>query len=488
MLASYARTQRMIDSLSLVQSRLNLKLNIADTAAMLAPYSTVAGSTAGLNTKVNISDTASMLSSYARTQRMIDSLNLVQNRLNLKLNIADTASMLAPYATVAGSTAGLNTKLNISDTASMLSSYARTQRMIDSLSLVQGRLNLKLNIADTAAMLAPYVKSTGNITGNAQNVAGIVAIANGGTGSATKNFVDITSAQTIAGTKTFSSQIIASGMNSSGNINVNGVKVGTPEGSQNTMLGSGTFAYAGSIGNNNTAVGNFAFTSSAGNSNTAIGSNAIRQGNGGSGDYNTAVGESALSNAQAGSKNTGVGVNTLNATTGSDNVSLGYVAGRIVTTGTQNTFLGSNADAQTGSEAIINSTAIGYNAKVASDNTIQLGNANVTAVNTSANVTANAFIKSGGTSSQYLMADGSVSAGAATINDATDEFTATATQTSFTLTQTPSTHSKVKMYINGIRISNSAYSWSGKTLTYVPANNGSYTLTASDRIQFDYFY
>ena len=167
---------------------------------MLAPYATVASSTSGLNTKVNITDTASMLSPYARTQRMIDSLVLVQSRLNTKLNISDTAAMLAPYATVASSTSGLNTKVNIADTASMLSSYAKT------------------------------------------------------------------------------------------------------------------------------------------------------------------------------------------------------------------------------------------------------------------------------------------------INDATDEFTATAAQTSFTLTQTPSMHSKVKMYINGIRISNSAYSWSGKTLTYVPANNGSYSLTASDRIQFDYFY
>jgi hypothetical protein len=77
---------------------------------------------------------------------------------------------------------------------------------------------------------------------------------------------------------------------------------------------------------------------------------------------------------------------------------------------------------------------------------------------------------------------------AKTINDATDEFTATAAQTSFTLTQIPSTHSKVKMYINGIRISNTAYSVSGTTLTYNAANNGSYSLSAADRIQFDYFY
>lgn len=37
----------------------------------------------------------------------------------------------------------------------------------------------------------------------AGNVTGIVAIANGGTGSSTKNFVDLTTAQTIAGNKTF---------------------------------------------------------------------------------------------------------------------------------------------------------------------------------------------------------------------------------------------------------------------------------------------
>ena len=51
MLITYARTQRMIDSLSLVQSRLDLKLNFADTAAMLSPYATAVNSTSGLNLK-----------------------------------------------------------------------------------------------------------------------------------------------------------------------------------------------------------------------------------------------------------------------------------------------------------------------------------------------------------------------------------------------------------------------------------------------------
>ncbi len=106
----------------------------------------------------------------------------------------------------------------------------------------------------------------------------------------------------------------------------------------------------------------------------------------------------------------------------------------------------------------------------------------------SAAVTANSFVKAGGTSSQFLMANGSVSSGTPLLTDADDEITATAGQTSFTLTQTPSTLTKVKMYINGIRISKSAYTISGTTLTYIPANNESYSISVSDRVQFEYAY
>ena len=64
----------------------------------------------------------------------------------------------------------------------------------------------------------------------------------------------------------------------------------------------------------------------------------------------------------------------------------------------------------------------------------------------------------------------------------------TAGQTSFTLSNTPGANSKVKMYINGIRISNTAYSISGTTLTYDPTKNGAYTISVGDRIQFDFSY
>jgi len=85
----------------------------------------------------------------------------------------------------------------------------------------------------------------------------------------------------------------------------------------------------------------------------------------------------------------------------------------------------------------------------------------------------------------------------AAIRSNSDEFTATLNQTVFTFTtatsntgavQTPLT--KPFMYINGTRIKNSAYTWTaGNTyVTYIPANNNSYTLVAGDRVQFDYAY
>jgi hypothetical protein len=71
-----------------------------------------------------------------------------------------------------------------------------------------------------------------------------------------------------------------------------------------------------------------------------------------------------------------------------------------------------------------------------------------------------------------------------------DEFLANPDQITFTLSQIPHENSKVKMYVNGIRISKTAYDFnhSGTTLTYDSAKNGGYALTEGDRIQFDYFY
>ena len=68
----------------------------------------------------------------------------------------------------------------------------------------------------------------------------------------------------------------------------------------------------------------------------------------------------------------------------------------------------------------------------------------------------------------------------------TDEFTPSAGQTSFILTNTPL--GRVAMFVNGVRVPKAAVSVSGLTVTYVPASNGAYALLATDRVSFDYIY
>tara|TARA_R110002050_G_scaffold273113_1_gene417045 strand:- start:37563 stop:41423 length:3861 start_codon:yes stop_codon:yes gene_type:complete len=315
------------------------------------------------------------------------------------------------------------------------------------------------------------------LSNTATSYSGVLPVANGGTGSSAKNFVDLTTNQTIAGTKNFSADIT-----------INSTKFGKGAGSnansRNVAVGNSSLI-SNTSGQWNSAIGTYALQkNTTGSSNTAIGNEAISESIPGS--NNTGLGSRALMYT-SGTGNTSVGTNALiNSSTGNNNTSIGLNAFSTNTTGSNNTAIG--ASTVVSSAGLTNTTAIGYGAMVAASNTMQLGNTSITDVKTSGAITANSYIKSGGTSSQFLMADGSVSSGAASVIEVADEFSATASQTSFTLTQTPSVNSKVKMYVNGIRISNSAYSVSGATLTYVSASNGGYALASGDRIQFDYFY
>jgi hypothetical protein len=194
-------------------------------------------------------------------------------------------------------------------------------------------------------------------TGTATNVSGIVAIANGGTGSSVQNFVDLTNNQNIAGTKLFNSDIV-----------VNGIKVGNGGGSQSTVLGDS----ANATQSNNTALGFMVLDGNSGTDNTAIGTNSMR--NSGATSMNTSIGE-----------NSGTGVNT----------------------GNGNTYVGYNANV-TDNSAISNATAIGANAVVASSNTIQLGNTSTTDIKTSGKITTGNITlpNTDGTSGQVLTTNG----------------------------------------------------------------------------------
>lgn len=166
----------------------------------------------------------------------------------------------------------------------------------------------------------------------AGNVTGIVAIANGGTGSSTRNFVDLTSTENIGGGKTFTSPVntLADGYKIAGN------RVLSIIGSNNLFVGAnaGTSA-SGSI--NNAFIG-----ASAGQSNTT-------------GNQNSFVGSAA----------------GFNNTTGSNNSFFGAVAGQINSTGEYNTVIGSGANLNANNRAF--TTLIGALAIATGDDQIVLG-------------------------------------------------------------------------------------------------------------------
>lgn len=214
-------------------------------------------------------------------------------------------------------------------------------------------------------------------------------------------FVDLTINQTIAGTKTFNSDVI-----------VNGLIIGKGKGQNNynTVFGAGALNSSNANGTRNTAIGYLALTQYAGttfDNNTGVGYfNMIGLT---TGYGNTSIGAETMFNVGASSNNTGIGNQSLINAAGDNNVGVGARSGDGLTTGTNNTFIGTQARTTSASATISNATALGYGAVVTENNTIQLGNLGVTSVKTSGLYTGSGFKTPTGTSSQYLMADGSVS-------------------------------------------------------------------------------
>jgi hypothetical protein len=376
-----------------------------------------------------------------------------QAALDLKSNATDVNTALdlkAPLAspTFTGTVSGINKSMvglgsvdNTADAAKPISTA--TQAALDlkaplaspTFSGIATAAGFKIPSGTSSQyLMANGSVSTASATNLSSGTTGILPIASGGTGSSTKNFVDLTSSQSIAGGKTFTD-----------NLTVKGMLLGSPaSGSQNTMLGTATFVY-GTPGDNNTALGSFTLaTLNAGSNNTAVGTNALRQtgtGGQGAGNRNTAVGSDALSNGLEASDNVGIGVSALRNTTGGNNVSIGNYALYANTTGSSNTANGSNAlfrnttgsnntangyealstntlgsdntalgyRANVASNNLTNATAIGNGASVTTSNTIQLGNTSVTNVKTSGTITAGVvtYPAAHGTSGQVLGTTGS---------------------------------------------------------------------------------
>jgi hypothetical protein len=205
-----------------------------------------------------------------------------------------------------------------------------------------------------------------------------------------------TVAQTFAGAKTFSSDAT-----------ISGITVGVGAGSQASNAVLGKSAMTNNVGGFNTVAVGFEALKANTNSNynTAVGSTALSANN--NADANTAVGFAALTASQNGGYNTAVGSNSLAANvSGSLNTGLGNTALYTNTSGSNNTAVGNKAlfsnitgsnntaighEADVASAALTNATAIGNGAVVSASNRIQLGNANVTSVVTSGNISATGF-------------------------------------------------------------------------------------------------
>ena len=283
--------------------------------------------------------------------------------------------------------------------------------------------------ADAGTLTGTTLKST--VTGSSLTSVGTITsgtwsgttidISKGGTGliSAGTNGQVLTS--TNAGTLTWTTPTAGvpyTGATGSVNLGaydltVNGIKVGQGgnSNSSNTVVGGASMDFNSGVANtsvgyislnsNTTGSHNAAFgygslaNNTEGSQNTAIGKNTLTSlnGTGSSSIGNTAVGESASSNLTASSYNTSIGIASL-----SQNF-----------TGDKNTAIGAYADFVSSQHALTNATAIGYNAKVVTSNTIQLGNTDVTAVKTSGAITAGTvtYPNSDGTNGQVLTSTGS---------------------------------------------------------------------------------
>ena len=163
-------------------------------------------------------------------------------------------------------------------------------------------------------------------------------------------------------------------------------------------IGVGTFASVTNSGQYNIAIGNSALNKlTTAHTNTAMGNGAAQSITTGSGNtalgswssgaittgsWNVSVGRGSLEQNVTGSSNTAVGSYALEKTKGNSNVALGSGALAANINGSNNTAIG--ASANVGSSSLSNATAIGYGAVVTSSNSIQLGNGNVNTITTAA--------------------------------------------------------------------------------------------------------
>jgi hypothetical protein len=347
-----------------LSNRIDLKMNLSDTATMLAPYITDA------EARTVINDSAANFIRNGTTQE--------QKRFNVRTGRLDSL--------LAASSAGLNVYSNAGTLALNIGAGGGSQtthygfagynaniaanytvRSFTDKNYVDSSLLKKLNISDTAGLRAKEVLSFAK---NAARDSAILTLFDGTRfpvrdsvgggfvsdslairrrGTTLQNIVSFnTTSNGTAGTVSADSATIAIGASAAQNITTaqGTIAIGgsaqllRQTGSWNIAIGQRALRTNVS-GSNNIAIGRQALETYTGSANVAVGDAALTNA---TGSGNTGVGNQAGTAISSGANNTSVGNSALlELTTASGNTGVGNGAGRTVTSGANNTSVGNLA-------------------------------------------------------------------------------------------------------------------------------------------------
>ena len=281
-----------------------------------------------------------------------------------------------------------------------------------------GTAALGVNTTGTANTAVGFGSLQSNTTGPSNTAVGLYSLLNNTTGA--------------SNTGIGSSSLISNTLGNQNTAVGDASLYANTTGSQNTAVGRGALN-TNTTASDNTAIGFFSlYSNTTGTSSTSVGSRALF--NNTTGNNNTANGYYALFSNTTGSNNSAFGHSTLNATTtggnnsafglhalqnnttGGNNTAVGFAAGSVTNGGLNNATSSSSVylghDTRSGASGNSNEIVIGAGGRGNGSNTVVIGNASITDNYFTGNIRGGAFIKSSGTSSQFLKADGSVDSNA----------------------------------------------------------------------------